>query len=258
MLQKLLIKTIYTLKITTKNNQEIINKCLCKTYEILCALLGSPPTHYDVDIENNEGSIIRMKQCSPQYLLNLIQFNIDDYVYIQNDPRYTFDKKYSKKYTESMIGYQEYFLNVDISRIKNLIIESLKENRGVYTECDVMHCSTSISIFSKDYDLSNVFSLPNDLDKKTKLKYKFKRKMHAVVITSVNIEKESSFIHGWEVENSWSHVGPSRGYYHMEPDWFDENVYSIVVHKTLLNQKERHILLDPNITIIDDIKTIYC
>ena len=252
-LHKLLVQTVYELKMNKEDHKKIINKCLCKTYEILCACLGYPSKQFDLNVLDKKGTIIRMKQLTSEYLFQILKFKINDYICVSNDPRYKFNKLYSKKYRESMIGKKSLFLNLDMPRIKELAISSLKKNKAVYVSCDVLNKSKTTSTFSKDYDISNVFSLSNKLDKKNKLIYNMHRKMHAMIITGVNVDSQKN-IHGWEVENSWSSQGKNHGYFHIEPDWFDENIYSIIIHKKLLNQKEKMAILNPNIITIDDFK----
>ena len=85
------------------------------------------------------------------------------------------------------------------------------------------------------------------LNKEERLRYKDSLMTHAMVITGANTNKkdcleENETVNSWEVENSWSSSGPSKGYYSMSDNWFDEYVYEVAIKKDLLNEKENNIL----------------
>ena len=42
----------------------------------------------------------------------------------------------------------------------------------------------------------------------------------------------------WQVENSWSDEGPTKGYYMMADTWFDEYVYEIAINKKYMDDNE--------------------
>ena len=83
-----------------------------------------------------------------------------------------------------------------------------------------------------------------NMTKEERLNYKDSLMTHAMVITGVNMDNkdnENTFNY-WEVENSWSKVGPKDGYYSMTDTWFDEYVYEVAINKKYLNKEELDIL----------------
>ena len=95
----------------------------------------------------------------------------------------------------------------------------------------------------------DLLGLSFELDKETRIRYRDSLMTHAMVITGANTSTTSCLddgekVNSWEVENSWSTNGPAAGYYSMSDDWFNEYVYEVAIHRDMLNEEEKGLLLE--------------
>lgn len=253
LLETLFRNTAFQLR-TCKSEQEqdIKQKALKKTYEILAKCLGIPPTVFNWSFENKNKKFYSFKNMTPlQFYKQFIKTNLDDYVCLVHDPRNRFYNLYTPSYLGNMVGKKIHYLNLPMKRIKELVIHSLKQNKAVWFGCDVgKDFNRNLTTMSSELvNKSELFDISNVLKKSDKLVYRDSSMTHAMIFTGVNIDesKQPKIIKGWEVENSWSKFGPNKGYYHMNPSWFDKYVYEIVIDKNLLNKKEHLLLYQPTI-----------
>ncbi len=73
---------------------------------------------------------------------------------------------------------------------------------------------------------------------------------HAMVFTGARTEQtkdgadgaDREIVSHWQVENSWSDKGQSKGFYNMSDSWFGEYVFEIAVEKRLLTETDREAL----------------
>ena len=81
-----------------------------------------------------------------------------------------------------------------------------------------------------------MYGIDFHLSKEQKLMSYTSLPSHAMVI--VGYHDDSSKVSRWKVENSWGKVSGTDGYLLMTDSWFNEYVYQIVVHKSVLNEEE--------------------
>lgn len=60
---------------------------------------------------------------------------------------------------------------------------------------------------------------------------------HAMVITAVHLDDKTGRPVRYRVENSWSAERGDKGWFLMTADWFRENVYQVVVPRTVAERK---------------------
>jgi bleomycin hydrolase len=243
----------YSLR-NSDNVNELKQQYLCETYDVLCKFLGTPPSNFQWEFINKNKEYNKFVNLTPTtFYKDYVDTNVEDYVCVVNDPRkeHPYNKIYTVKYLGNVMdGRQVKYLNVPINRLKELTLNSLKNNKSVWFGCDV---GQSLNRDNCAMDLSQVnslelFGLDFKLDKEQRLKYKDSLMTHAMVFTGANVSENDNcidnqqVINGWEVENSWSSRGPNDGYYYMSDSWFDEFVYEVAIHKDSLNDEETEIL----------------
>jgi bleomycin hydrolase len=215
-----------------------------ETYNLLCKFLGCPPTTFDWEYDNKEYHLHR--DLTPlQFYNDFVNFKVDDYICLVNDPRqeHPYHKLYTVQYLGNVIdGNKVKYLNLPIYRIKELALDSLKQNQSVWFGCDVGKYLNK-DLCSMDFNNVNYLDLLETdytLDKEARLNYKDSLMTHAMVFTGANIDEEQ--VNLWEVENSWG-KGSKTGYYSMSDDWFSEYVYEVAININDLNNEEKEILL---------------
>lgn len=64
---------------------------------------------------------------------------------------------------------------------------------------------------------------------------------HAMVITAVHIDAKGRPVR-YKVENSWSDAAGEKGWFMMTADWFRENVFQVVVPRSVVDSKWSKVL----------------
>lgn len=239
---------------TNNNMQELKKQYLSETYSILCKFLGCPPSNFDWEYIDKDKKYHKITNLSPiTFYREYVNYKVEDYVCLVNDTRqeHPYNKIYTVKYLGNVYdGKKVKYLNLPINRLRELTLDSLKNNKAVWFGCDVGK-SLNRDNCAMDLDQVNsleLFGLDFKLNKEMRLKYRDSLMTHAMVFTGANVDENPNsldnekIINGWEVENSWSSRGPNDGYYYMSNAWFDQYVYEIAIHKDKLNDKEKEIL----------------
>ena len=191
-----------------------------------------------------------------------VPWKSSDYVCVVNDPRNTFGNLYTVKFLGNVVeGTPIQYLNVDITALKRMTVDSLRKNKVVWFGCDVMksfngdECAMDLDLVNKN----SIFGIDNNLTKTDRLCYGESLMTHAMVFTgartnlsndSVEGNKDVESISHWQVENSWADKGPGKGFYNMSDKWFDEYVFEVAVEKSLLTEKELGSLSSKEVTCL--------
>lgn len=234
------------------NPSELKEKYMNEVYRILCYFLGKPPSNFDWEYVDKSNKYNKLTNLTPlSFYQNNIPFKFNDYVCLINDPRkeHPYFKLYTVKYLGNVLdGSKVKYLNLPITRIKELTLTTLKSNKSVWYGCDVGQFlnKTNCRMDRNNINYLNLLDLSFKLDKEKRIRYKDSLMTHAMVITganTLNIDSlDNEIVNSWEVENSWSKNGPDNGYYSMSDNWFDEYVYEVAINKKLLNERELEIL----------------
>ncbi|MBP5694088.1 MAG: C1 family peptidase [Bacilli bacterium] len=234
---------------------ELKNQYLQKIYNLLCDSFGVPPTKFDFEYTDKDGKYHLEEGYTPKSFFDkYVGESIDDFVSIINSP--TEDKPFYKIYTIDYLnnvveGKPITHLNLPMDRVKELIIEQLKNNEVVWFGSDVSNYRDRATGLWDDlsYDYVSAFDFDLKFNKSDMLDYHDSCMNHAMVITGVNIKNGKP--NRWKIENSWGTESGNKGYYMMSSSWFDSYVYQAVINKKYLNDAEKKalkgklVLLDP-------------
>ena len=124
-----------------------------------------------------------------------------------------------------------HYLNVKIDALKEAASKSVLDKQPVWFSADV----------SKDQDsprhhgggdprLRLDFRRDGQADEGPSLVLLRGHPNHAMVLMGVDLRKEKPV--KWLVENSWGKEHGHEGYWSLYDNWFNENLYTIVVKKT--------------------------
>ena len=173
--------------------------------------------------------------------------DLSEYASLINAPTFNkpFHKTYTVDYLGNVVGGKDiHYLNLEMDRVKELIIDQLKSGEVVWFGSDVGYDGTRKSGIwdDKAFDFESAFGMNFNLTKEDGLLYWRSAMNHAMVITGVNLD-ENGRPNRWKIENSWGDENGQKGYYLMSDSWFDHYVYQAVIHKKFLSDTEKQELL---------------
>ena len=177
-----------------------------------------------------------------EFLERYIGINLNEYVSIINSP--TKDKPFNQTYTVKYLGNviegnAVKYLNMEMDRLKELVIEQLKNNEPVWFGSDCVKGSDRESGIWDDlsFDRDLLFQVDTKMSKGAMLETRESAMNHAMVITGVNLEDERPT--KWKIENSWGDTVANKGYYVATDSWFSKFVYQAVINKKYLTEEEK-------------------
>ena len=226
---------------------------LKKFYSLLISLYGIPPKEFNFEYTDREGNCHRTKFDSPlafkeKYLGNYL----DEFVSIINAP--TNDKPFGKTFTVKYLGNvcggkPVTHLNLKMKRMKDLIVNQLKDNQIVWFGSDVSFFGDRKGgVWSdKAFDFETPTGLSYMMNKGESLDYRSSAMNHAMCITGVSLRGKTPT--KWKIENSWGTENGHQGYYIMSASWFDQFTYQAVINKKYLNEEELEALKEEPIEL---------
>ena len=214
-------------------------------YRLLVFALGPVPTEFDWEYVDKDHNYHREAGLTPKSFYDkFLGWNLADYISIINAP--TSDKPYNQLYTVDMLGNivggrEVRHLNLEMDRMKDLVIAQLKDGEGVWFGSDVGKDSERQNgiMDPEIYTLDTLFSTDFSMTKAERLDYDESLMTHAMVITGVDLVEGKPT--KWKVENSWGDKPGTKGYFVMSDAWMSEFVYQAVINKKYLTSEEQYI-----------------
>ena len=226
---------------------------LDKIYVLLSDAYGLVPETFDFEYTDKDDDYHLEKGFTPMsFKEKFLGNDLDNFVSLINAP--TNDKPFGKTYTVAYLGNvvggkDVTHLNVEMERMKELIIAQLKEDRIVWFGSDVgFYGDRELGVWDdQKFDLETPFGLSLLMNKGESLDYHASQMNHAMCITGVAFRNGEP--RKWKIENSWGTDRAKSGYYIMSNTWFDQFVYQAVVDKKYLNEEELKALKEKPIVL---------
>ena len=201
--------------------------------------LGTPPERFSWQWTDKDRVFHRDGDLTPvEFAERYVTVPLDEYVCLVDDPRESSPR--GRTFTVDQLGNivggpRVTYLNVDISLIKRLAMETIVAGEPVWFGCDVAKMMRrDIGIWDASlFDLGPVYDATFDLSKADRLVYSDSAMTHAMLFTGVDVVDDAP--RRWRVENSWGDKDADQGFYTMNDSWFDEYVFEIAVRKDLLS-----------------------
>jgi bleomycin hydrolase len=234
--------------------EAIIKDMMPDIYALVSSCLGNPPMSnqtfvWEYNESGNNPESVRQKgtyrsidNLTPQvFYEDYVRpvYNLDNKVFISNDPLLAFGKTYTVEHGGCMVGgMPDIVLNVDIEEMRNAVAESIMEHKPVWFACDVEKCfDPYISLLStKAFKMDQFFDQDLSVSKAQGLAILNSYPKHAMSFVGLNLigdDHRPYQIDKWKVENSWS----GRGYLQMDDEWFKKYVFTAVVDVKYLSNK---------------------
>ena len=211
-------------------------------YRLLVSLYGIPPKEFDFEYTDKD------KVCHREHFNSPLEFKekylggfLDEFVSIINAPTPSkpFNKTYTVKYLGNVaLGKPVTHLNLEMSRMKELIVSQLKDDQIVWFGSDVSFFGDrAAGVWSdKAFDFETPTGLSFIMNKGESLDFRASQMNHAMCITGVALKDNEPS--KWKIENSWGTENGKEGYYIMNNTWFDRFTYQAVINKKYLNESE--------------------
>lgn len=246
LLSKYLRKFTIEIRKNKNNINEIKEKTLQDVYNILCNCQGVPPNRFDFEFKDKNNKYKIIKNITPLEFFNTyIKIDLEQYHDIINypSPNKPFNKTYTVKHLYNVLGYKEnLFLNLNYTRLEEMIIQQLKNGDIVYFSCDNgKYMNNEKGIWNdKQYDYENLFQIDLSLEKGEMLDSRECYFGHTMVITG--IELEDNRIKRFKIKNSWGKSETNSGYWIATPSWMKKYLYQIVIKEDYMLKDEIELL----------------
>jgi bleomycin hydrolase len=212
-------------------------------HRVLCMHLGTPPESFTWQWTDKDREFHRDGELTPvEFAERYVTLPLEEYVCLVDDPRDSSPR--GRTFTVDQLGNvvggpRVTYLNVDISLIKRLAMETIVAGEPVWFGCDVAKMMRrDLGIWDASlYDLGPIYDTSFNLSKADRLVYADSAMTHAMLFTGVDVVDEAP--RRWRVENSWGDKDADSGFYTMNDSWFDEYVFEIAVRKDLLTPELR-------------------
>jgi len=228
---------------------------LIDVYRILVYCLGTPPSQFEFRYEDKAKKVSTPKLYTPlDFYQREVAPVLDDYVCLYSCPTWAYNRLYQIDLDRDMVEKPNMtFINVQIDDLKSFALKSLQGGEPVWFGCDSgKDMDRETGIMAKNiFDYSSLFGVDTFMTKEDRILYHDTAPSHAMVFTGVDV------INGkpqkWLVENSWGKDRGNDGYFSVYEDWFNEYIYSAIIHKKHISAATLDILkMEPIILPEDD------
>lgn len=212
---------------------------MSEVYRMLALNLGIPPTEFEWRYKNKDGELSAYKTYSPMSFKKEVlgDIQVSDYVMLMNDPTRPFDTHYEiENYRNVEEGVNWHYVNLDNASIKEMAIESLKNNEAMYASCDVgQQLDRNYGILDVDnFDYASVYGIDFGMNKTERIQTLASGSSHGMALIAVELDKKGKSTK-WQFENSWGSNSGHQGYLTFTDEWFDEYMFRVVIHKDFVS-----------------------
>ncbi len=233
--------------------RKLKDELLKKVYFLLIDAYGVPPKSFNFEYVDKDKKYHLEEGYTPKsFLEKYVGDELNEFVSIINAPTKSkpYNKTYTIKYLGNVAGGKDVtHLNLEMSRLKELIIAQLKDNQIVWFGSDVgFYRDASGAWDDTKFDYETPFGLDFKMDKGESLDFRASQMNHAMCVVGVNLDKNGKSTK-WKIENSWGTDTGKSGFFIMSDSWFDQYVYQAVVKKKYLSEAEQNALKEKPIVL---------
>ncbi len=223
------------------------NEALKEVYRFLVINLGEPPADFEwrYQIRSRtdkleetlcveERNLTSTERHTPRSFYDRYVGNsLNDFVCLYNDPHNELDRHYCFDRVRNIVGNDcMHFVNIDVAPMKQIAKNSILANQPVWfaVNMDFDQSEEHGLMEHQLFDYESLFDLDLTISKADRTRFHAGASGHAMALMGVDLDKEGH-PRKWLVENSHGEKTGDKGRWTLLDKWFDEHVYTIIVHK---------------------------
>ncbi len=213
-------------------------------YQIMVMCFGTPPLRFNWSYRDKEKVFFREHAITPHaFFEKYVPVDLDAYACLWSSPMADtpYHHTYTVAHTRKMVGGERHHaLNLPYADFKAYALKKLKNHEPVLFSCDVGKDSLRKEglLVKGIYSYDLLFQTHLGIEKAQRLEMGETSMTHCMLIVGVDLDAEGNPVK-WKVENSWGADVGKKGYFVMSDDWFDDNVYQLIVPIKYLSEAEQ-------------------
>lgn len=224
-----------------RHARETRQRGMSRVWKILAAHLGTPPSRFEHLTDDRQRSYTPL-----HFAKKFVAVNLDDYIQVGSWPRVKQGIVYAEGDSDIAARSNFRYIDVGVDRMEELALKALSRNQPVYifasqnrdfdSKTGIMHPGI--------YDRSSVYGFTakekrEHLTRASRHDLGMNDPSHLMVLTGYDRPDPNKPVVKFRVENSGGAGVGDSGVFHMYREWFRQNAFSIIVHKSLLSRLER-------------------
>lgn len=227
------------------------NKVLAEVYRLLVIHFGEPPSAFEwrYPIKESEKSkdadaselhsaknqrLTPLERYTPQsFYKKFVGRPLSEFVCLYNDPLNELNRHYCFDRARNIVGSDSmHFVNIDAGAMKELAKASILANEPLWfaVNMDFDHSVELGLMRHRLFDYETLFNIDLSISKANRTRFHSGSSGHAMALMGVDLAADGK-TRKWLVENSWGDAQGDKGCWTLHDDWFDEHVYTIIVHR---------------------------
>ncbi len=225
----------------------IKEEALREVYRFLVINLGKPPVEFDWRYKREgksgdqpeesveDADLTATERFTPKSFYDkFVNRPLDEYVCLYNDPKNEIGGHYLFRGASNIVGNNDMdFVNIEMAAMKSIAVASIKNNDPMWFAVNMSFDQSDKHgiMHDKLYDYESLFGIDLSLSKADRAKFHSMASNHAMTLMGVDLDAEGR-PRKWLVENSWGGDKGAKGWWTIYDPWFDEHVYTIIVHSS--------------------------
>jgi bleomycin hydrolase len=235
---------------TVEELRTLKNEALQEAYRFLVINFGVPPTEFEWRYRHTkksegkkpdermqsvaEGDLVPLERHTPRsFYKKYVGSPLSDFVCLYNDPKNPLDRHYSFKRANNIVGNPDMdFVNVDMVPMKEIAAASILANEPLWFAVNMeIDESRKLGLMEhRLFDYEALFGMDLTVSKADRARFHADVSGHAMALMGVDLTEDGK-PRKWLAENSWGDEKGEGGRWTLYDKWFDEHVYTIIVHK---------------------------
>jgi bleomycin hydrolase len=227
------------------------NEALAEVYRLLVIHLGEPPDEFEwrYPIRKDPGAgaegdapfespvnrqLTPPERHTPQsFYRKFVGRPLSEFVCLYNDPKNELNRHYRFDRARNIVGSEcMHFVNIDTAPMKEIAKASILANEPLWFAVNMgFDQSTELGLMKhRLFDYDTFFDLDLTISKADRTRFHAGASGHAMALMGMDLAADGH-PRKWLVENSWGDEKGDKGCWTLHDDWFDEHVYTIIVHR---------------------------
>jgi bleomycin hydrolase len=227
------------------------NEVLAEVYRLLVLHLGEPPSEFEwrypvrkkkesKDAAEDEFKTAENHKLTPpqrhtpqSFYHQYVGRPLSEFVCLYNDPKNELNRHYRFDRARNIVGNEcMNFVNIDTAAMKEAAKASILANEPLWFAVNMGFDQSAEHGLMKHrlFDYETLYGIDLTLGKADRTRLHAGASGHAMALMGVDLDADGR-PRKWLVENSWGDDKGNKGCWTLHDDWFDEHVYTIIVHR---------------------------